>query len=111
MNEKCNAYIKTYITIEELIVNIYGISNVIIYIFIFVNKIFNKYGIFSDSKDLFSTFPKKINKKREIKLKNHKFNSFEIKKLSSSNNNQEKNINILSSYLFQFLFLEMKLSK
>ena len=94
MNEKCNAYIKTYITIEELIVNIHGISNVIIYIFIFVNKIFNKYGIFSDSKDLFSTFPKKINKKREIKLKNHKFNSFEIKKLSSSNKNQEKNINL-----------------
>ena len=93
MSVEFNSYIRTYSTIEELIVNIHGISNVIINIFIFVNKIFNKYGIFSDSKDLFSTFPKKINKKREIKLKNHKFNSFEIEKLSSSNKNQEKNIN------------------
>ena len=56
-------------TLTEAITHIGGISNVIISIFIFINKIFNKYGILSNSKDLYYTFSKIIKNKKEIKIK------------------------------------------
>ena len=51
-------------TLTKAISNIGGISNVIISIFIFINKIFNKYGILSNSKDLYYTFSKIIKNKK-----------------------------------------------
>ena len=77
-------------TLTKAISNIGGISNVIISIFIFINKIFNKYGILSNSKDLYYTFSKIIKNKKEIKIKKSKFNTFDLEKSSYSNKRRKK---------------------
>ena len=99
LNKKCNFYLREYMTLTEAISNIGGISNVVISFFIFINKIFNKYAILSDSKDLFSIYSKSVNKnqkmKNEIKLKNLKnknVDSIKSIKEESKNSNFENNI-------------------
>ena len=67
LNKRCNFYYREYMTLTEAITHIGGISNVIISIFIFINKIFNKYGILSNSKDLYYTFSKQIKIKKKSK--------------------------------------------
>ena len=67
LNKRCNYYYREYMTLTKAISNIGGISNVIISIFIFINKIFNKYGILSNSKDLYYTFSKQIKIKKKSK--------------------------------------------
>ena len=94
LNKRCNYYYREYMTLTKAISNIGGISNVIISIFIFINKIFNKYGILSNSKDLYYTFSKIIKNKKEIKIKKSKFNTFDLEKSSYSNIRGEKNSNM-----------------
>ena len=43
-----NLYYREYLTFIDAISNIGGVSNVIISIFFFINKIFNNYAIYSD---------------------------------------------------------------
>ena len=81
-----NLYYREYLTFIDAISNIGGVSNVIISIFFFINKIFNNYAIYSDSKELFNFSIKqgKDNKKK-IKLSNLFFNnSFDSSKNSNS---------------------------
>ena len=93
-------------TLTEMISNIGGISNVIITVFYYINKFFNKYSILSDSKEFFYSFSKIINEnskqKKEIKLNNLKTQNFDKRKSISSikesstkkeNQNLEKNNN------------------
>ena len=85
LSSRMNLYYREYLTFIDAISNIGGVSNVIISIFFFINKIFNNYAIYSDSKELFNFSIKqgKDNKKK-IKLSNLFFNnSFDSSKNSS----------------------------
>ena len=65
LNRRVNFY---YITLTEAISNIGGISNVIISVFFYINKIFNSYANISDIDELLSSFSvsnKKINLKKK----------------------------------------------
>lgn len=64
LNKRGNFYSREYISFGEAISNIGGISNVVISIFLFINKLFNKYAILSDSKDLFSIYSKTVKKNK-----------------------------------------------
>lgn len=93
LSKKVNYYYREYLTLNEVISNIGGTSNVIISFFFFVNKIFNKYAIISDSKELFSA-TKRINRQKEIKLNNLKFqNSNTNKSINLSTKEEKKNSN------------------
>ena len=64
-------YYREHLTLIDAISNIGGISNVIISIFFFINKIFNNHAIYSNSKELFNFSIKQgKNNKTKIKLKN-----------------------------------------
>ena len=71
LNKRMNLYYAEHITIIDVISTIGGVSNVTISIFFFINKIFNNYAIYSNSKELFN-FSIKQNKdnKKQIKLNN-----------------------------------------
>ena len=87
LNKRGNFYSREYMTLTDVISNIGGISNVIISFFIFINKIFNKYAILSDSKDLFSR-----NLKNENIDSNKSIKSIKLIKEESKNSNIENNI-------------------
>ena len=48
LSNRMNLYYREYLTFIDAISNIGGVSNVIISIFFFINKIFNNYAIYSD---------------------------------------------------------------
>ena len=85
LNKRMNLYYREHLTLIDAISNIGGVSNVIISIFFFINKIFNNYAIYSDSKELFNFSIKQgKNNKKKIKLNNLFFNnSFDSSKNSS----------------------------
>ena len=102
LNKKINLYYREHLTLINAISNIGGVSNVIISIFFFINKIFNNYAIYSDSKELFNFSINQIkDNKTKIKLNNLLFNNnFDSSKKSSpslkekiqnSNNIDKKN--------------------
>ena len=97
LNKRGNFYSREYMTLTDVISNIGGISNVIISFFIFINKIFNKYAILSDSKDLFSIYEKSVKKcqkmKNEIKLRNLKNENIDSNKSIKSIKEESKNSN------------------
>ena len=49
LSNRMNLYYREYLTFIDAISNIGGVSNVIISIFFFINKIFNNYAIYSDN--------------------------------------------------------------
>ena len=84
LSSRMNLYYREHLTLIDAISNIGGVSNVIISIFFFINKIFNNYAIYSDqSKD----------NKTKIKLNNLFFNnnsSFDSKKTLSPSLKEKK---------------------
>ena len=68
LNKRVNYYTRDYITLTEAISNIGGISNVIISVFLYINKIFNSYATISDINELLSS-PSVSNKKINLKKK------------------------------------------
>ena len=92
-------------TLTDAISNIGGISNVVISFFIFINKIFNKYAILSDSKELFSIYSKTVknnkNIKNEIKLKNLKNKNIDLNKSIKSIKEENRNSNFENDIQFQ----------
>jgi len=85
LSRRMNLYYTEHLTLIEAISNIGGVSNVIISIFFFINKIFNNYAIYSDSKELFNfSIKQSKDNKTKIKLKNLLFNNnFDSSKKSS----------------------------
>jgi len=76
LSERMNLYYREHLTLINAISNIGGVSNVIISIFFFINKIFNNYAIYSNSKELFDFSIKQSKKnKKEVKLNNLLFNN------------------------------------
>ena len=90
LNNKIDYMERRYSGLTDVMSNIGGTSQVIISIFIFINKIFNRYSMLLDTKKLFSSSSSKISirdimdKRKEIKLKNIKSNNYNINKTSSS---------------------------
>ena len=99
LNKKIDLYYMKHLTLIDAISYIGGVSNVIISIFFFINKIFNNYAMYSDSKELFNFSIKQCkNNKRKIKLNNlflNNNNNFDsIKTLSPSLNEKIQNSDI-----------------
>ena len=105
LNKRGNFYSREYMTLTDAISNIGGISNVVISFFIFINKIFNKYAILSDSKELFSIYQKTVKKnkniKNEIKLKNLKNKNIDLNKSIKSIKEENRNSNFENDIQFQ----------
>ena len=83
-NKRMIYYNREYSKIIDFVSDIGGISNVIISIFYFINKLFNKYAMLTDTQEYFlsSSLPLKKNfsLKKEIKLKYLKTKSFKQSK-------------------------------
>ena len=97
LSSRMNLYYREHLTLFDAISNIGGVSNVIISIFFFINKIFNNYAIYSNSKELFNfSIKQSKNNKTKIKLKNLLLNNnFDSSKtLSPSLNEKIQNSNI-----------------
>jgi hypothetical protein len=96
LSRRLNLYYREHLTLIDAISNIGGVSNVIISIFFFINKIFNNHAIYSDSKEIFNFSVKQSeNNKTKIKLNNLLFNiNFDSsKKLSPSLKEKKQNSN------------------
>lgn len=94
LNKRINLYYREHLTLIDAISNIGGVSNVIISIFFFINKIFNSYSIYSDSKELFNFSIKQTkNNNQKIKL-NHLLykNNFESSKTLPPSLKEKKEI-------------------
>jgi len=97
LSKRLNLYYRENMTLFGAISDIGGVSNVIISIFFFINKIFNNYAIYSNSKELFDfSIKQNKNNKRKIKLNNLLFkNNFDSNKtLSPSLKEKIQNFNI-----------------
>ena len=100
LNKRMNLYYIEHLTLIDAISKVGGVSNVIISIFFFINKILNSYAIYSDSKELFNfSIKQSKNNRKKIELNNSLFkNNFDLSKALSpsfkekkQNSNKEKN--------------------
>jgi len=102
LSKRMIVYYREHLTLIDAISNIGGISNVIISVFIFINKLFNSYSIYSDSKELFNYSIKhnNMNNKRKIRLNKLLYkNNFDSSKILSSPLKEKKqNSNIEKKY-------------
>ena len=94
LSRSINLYYCEHLTLIDAISYIGGVSNVIISIFFFINRIFNNYAFYSDSKELFNfSIKQSKNNEGKIKLNNLLFNNNFNSSRKSSPSLKEKNQN------------------
>ena len=115
LSSRMNLYYREHLTLIDAISNIGGVSNVIISIFFFINKIFNNYAIYSDSKELFNfSIKQSKDNKTKIKLNNLFFNNKIISNYTYTLDRNDENIkeknNKKNIYIGYYLWLSRRIN-